>query len=162
MRGLEGLGVDKVSICYTIEPNPNGADQSLAVLRSHGTDPRSGDPEPAFFEIRPLPKAVGHAYFRCACTAMHTLPQTRLVSRWGRSLMGLGETSSLLWNAYIQQGWAGGTKRRFECVSTRLVRFRRIESTLLVQKGTQDNITAELFTDIAWMIADGKPCQPFR
>ena len=90
---------------YTIDPNLNGADQSLAVLRLRETDPGSMTHNPSSSKLDIFLIAVGHAYFPSFTHSEAYLAPNGTRISGGPIPDGLCETFSLLWNVCMRPDW---------------------------------------------------------
>ena len=105
-------------------------------------------------------EAVGQAYVPLFTQSEVYLAPNGTYISVGPVPHGLGETLGLLWNVFLRPRWAGGTKRRFECVLD-CPSFVDLSADCEISPGRliKLNKTAELLDDIAKMITDGKPFQ---
>ena len=119
-------------------------------------------PSPKFDVIL---EAVGHAYVPLFTHNEAYLAPNGTYISVGPTPDGIGEMLSLLWNVFVHPKWAGGTKRRFECVpnsprpsllhaeckfsnflSNRLLRINKTEGVLAeITKAITDGETHRLY-----------------
>ena len=105
-------------------------------------------------------EAVGQAYVPLFTQSEAYLAPNGTYISVGPVPHGFGETLNLLWSVFLHPKWAGGTKRRFECVLG-FPSFVTSRTDCEISSGRIINLnkTAELLDEIAKMITDGKPFQ---
>jgi len=112
---LKSLGVDEVPRCCSLfsqliltPPQPQFVDYTNKPIHEVLTE----NPPSPKFDI--LLEAVGIAYPSLYRLSENYLAPNGTYVSVGPTPDGLVEASSLLWNAFIKPGWAGGVRRKFK------------------------------------------------